>query len=181
MLIIIYALLIFVIVGSIFAVETQNLLSAVISVGVVGYGLSILFLILGAPDIAIVQIIVEIIFLVLLIRATVSMDNLDIPKRGEIFSNIIGLIFFGLFLVFAYFAYKEMPDFGDATMRVSKEYLKSGIEQTGSANYVTSIILDFRAYDTLGEVTVLFTSVLGAYTVLRRKCRKKIAEPDIED
>ena len=181
MLILIYALLIFIIVGSIFAVETQNLLSAVISVGVVGYGLSIIFLILGAPDIAIVQIIVEIIFLILLIRATVSMDNVAIPKRGETFSNIIGLIFFGLFLVFAYFAYKEMPSFGEPVMKVSSEYLKSGIERTGSANYVTSIILDFRAYDTLGEITVLFASVLGAYTILRKKTRKGLEEPDIEE
>jgi len=181
MLIVIYALLVFLIVGSIYAIETENLLSAVISVGVVGYGLSILFLFLGAPDIAIVQIIVEVIFLVLLIRATVSMDNIEIPKKGEIFANIVGLIFFGLFLVFVYFAYKELPEFGDPLMRISQEYLKSGLEKTGAANYVTAIILDFRAYDTLGEITVLFTSVLGAYTILRTKGKKKIEEPEIEE
>jgi hypothetical protein len=41
-----------------------------------------------------------------------------------------------------------------------------------------SIVLDYRAYDTLGEATVLFTSIVGAFVVLRRQGRKKVDEPD---
>ena len=48
----------FLILGSIVALEMRHLLSAVIAVGVVGLGLSILFLLLGAPDIAITQVVV---------------------------------------------------------------------------------------------------------------------------
>jgi multisubunit Na+/H+ antiporter MnhB subunit len=40
-------------------------------------------------------------------------------------------------------------------------------QETGAANIVASIVLDYRAYDTMGEVTVLFTAILGALTVLR--------------
>ena len=68
-------LMIFMIVGSVIAIETKNLLSSVISVGVVGFGLSIAFLMLGAPDIAITQMVVEILILVILIRATITTDN----------------------------------------------------------------------------------------------------------
>ena len=58
-------------------------------------------------------------------------------------------------------------------MRVAERYLsKAGVE-TGSQNIVTSIILNYRVYDTLGEVTVLSTSILGAITVLRKIGRKK--------
>ena len=46
----------------------------------------------------------------------------------------------------------------------------------GATNLVTSVILDFRAYDTLGEATVLFASVIGIMAVLRGKGRKKIEE-----
>jgi len=47
--------------------------------------------------------------------------------------------------------------------------VQTGLPATYAANIVTSVILDFRAYDTLGEATVLFTSILGALALLRRE------------
>ena len=67
---ILVALLVFVILGSVVALELRDLLSAVIAAGVVGLGLSIMFLLLGAPDIAITQVVVEVIVVTVLIRAT---------------------------------------------------------------------------------------------------------------
>jgi multicomponent Na+:H+ antiporter subunit B len=174
------ALLIFMIVGSIIAIETKNMLSSVISAGVVGSALSVAFLMLGAPDIAITQVVVEILILVILIRATVSVDNTAIEAHWDTFAVVSSLIFFGLFLVFAFLAVQDLPPFGQPLLRVSKEYLQTGLQKTGAANVVTSIVLDFRAYDTLGEATVLFTSILGAFVVLRRRGRKRRADADTE-
>ena len=173
-------LTIFMIIGSLIAVETRNLLSSVISAGVVGFSLSIAFLMLGAPDIAITQVVVEILILVILIRATITTDNTSIAKPRDTFPFVSSLIFFGLFLIFAYLAVKELPAFGEPVMKVSQAYLDSGPEQTGATNIVTAVLLDFRGYDTLGEATVLFTSVVGAFVLLRRKGRKHKAEADTE-
>jgi len=173
-------LLIFMIIGSIIAIETKSLLSSVISVGVVGFSLSIAFLMLGAPDIAITQMVVEVLILVVLIRATITTDNTELERRWDTLPLISSLIFFGLFLVFAYLALKELPRFGEPLMRVSKEYLETGPEKTGATNIVTSILLDFRAYDTVGEATVLFTSIIGAIVLLRRRGRKHKVEVGIE-
>ncbi len=68
--IIIIVLIVLMIVGALVAIETPNLLHSVISVGAVGFLLSIVFLFLSAPDLAITQIAVEVITLVLLLRAT---------------------------------------------------------------------------------------------------------------
>lgn len=173
-------LLVFMIVGSIIAIETKNLLSSVISVGVVGFSLSIMFLMLGAPDIAITQMVVEILILVILIRATITTDNTAIERHADTFSLISSLIFFGLFLIFAFLAVHELRPFGDPLMRVSKIYLSTGAERTGATNIVTGILLDFRAYDTIGEATVLFTSIVGAFVILRRRGRKHKREGDTE-
>ncbi len=173
-------LLVFMIVGSIIAIETKNLLSSVISVGVVGFSLSIMFLMLGAPDIAITQMVVEILILVVLIRATVTTDNTAIERHADTFSLISSLIFFGLFLIFAFLAVQELRPFGDPLMRVSKTYLSTGAERTGATNIVTSVLLDFRAYDTIGEATVLFTSIVGAFVILRRRGRKHKRDSDKE-
>ena len=48
---------------------------------------------------------------------------------------------------------------------------------TGAANAVTAILLDYRAYDTLGEATVIFVSIIGAYAILRRVGRTRGGEP----
>jgi multicomponent Na+:H+ antiporter subunit B len=173
-------LTIFMIIGSIIAIETKNLLSSVISVGVVGFSLSIAFLMLGAPDIAITQLVVEILILVVLIRATITMDNTAIEGRGGTFPFVTSLIFFGLFLFFAFFALKEIPRFGEPLMRVSKTYLETGAQKTHATNIVTSVLLDFRAYDTIGEATVLFVSIVGAFVILRRRGRKKKTDVDTE-
>ena len=56
---------------------------------------------------------------------------------------------------------------------VSKQYLAGTKEETGAANVVTAILLDYRAYDTLGEATVILVSVLGVYVILRPVGRRK--------
>jgi multicomponent Na+:H+ antiporter subunit B len=178
MLILFYALLIFCIVGSIIAIEIRNILASVISAGAVGMALSILFLFLGAPDIAITQVVVEIIVLIVLIRSTVSLDNTAITRHRDTFAILSSLIFFGLFLVFAFMALQGLPKFGEPLMKVASNYLRDSITQTGATNVVMGIILDYRAYDTLGEATVIFTAILGAFIVLRAKGKKRKEESD---
>jgi multicomponent Na+:H+ antiporter subunit B len=175
-----FLLLIFMIVGSIVAIETKNMLSAVISCGIVGAAVSIAFLFLCAPDIAITQVVVEILVLVILVRATISIDNTTMEAHWDTFAVVSSLIFFGLFLVFAWLAVQDLPAFGHPSMRVSQQYLETGLQKTGAANIVASIVLDFRGYDTLGEATVLFVSILGAFTILRRRGRKRRTEKDTE-
>jgi multisubunit Na+/H+ antiporter MnhB subunit len=174
------ALLIFMIVGSIIAIETKNMLSSVISCGIVGAAVSIAFLILGAPDIAITQVVVEILILVILLRATITIDNTQIEAHWDTFAVVSSLVFFGLFLVFAFLAVQELPPFGQPLLKVSKEYLQTGLAKTGAANIVAAIILDFRGYDTLGEATVIFVSILGSFVILRRRGRKRKSEADTE-
>ena len=161
-------LLLFMICAAIVAVEIEDLLSSVIAVGAVGLGLSLAFLILKAPDLAITQLVVEILCLIILIRATIKKD-LPLIRDGRWFFNTTStLLFIALFLIFAYFALKELPNFGEPAMKVAKEYIDNGLQKTGAANIVAAIILDYRGYDTLGEATILFTAVMGVLAVIRK-------------
>jgi multisubunit Na+/H+ antiporter MnhB subunit len=171
-------LLAFMIIGAIIAVETKNLLSAVISVGAVGFGLSVSFLFLRAPDLAIVQVAVEVVLLIFMIRATISRDT--IPERGHIgWPGLIGVVLLTICVfVFGVFAFRDFAEFGTPVIEAvaeapSNTYIENGLEETGASNIVTSILLDYRAYDTLGEATVLFAAVIGALAVLRGRSRSK--------
>jgi len=167
-------LLLFMIVAAIVAIEARDLLSSVIAVGAAGFALCLAFLILKAPDLAITQLVVEILILIILIRATIRRD-LPLAIEGRWFFNTIStLVFIAVFLFFAYTALRELPSFGQPIMAVAKKYLEEGTQATGAVNLVSAVILDFRAFDTLGEATVLFASVIGIMAVLRRPGRREI-------
>lgn len=164
------------IIGAIIAIEVKDLLSSVIAVGAVGLALSIVFLILKAPDVAITQLVVEILALIILIRATLKKD-LPFSTTGRWVINTIIVVSFILVLIgLGVKCLKDLPEFGYPIMKVSKTYLQEGLKRTGAVNLVSSVILDFRAYDTLGEATILFTAVVGVLAVVRKIGRKKVDE-----
>jgi len=166
-------LLLFMIFSAIVAVQLEDLLSSVIAVGAVGLGLSLAFLVLKAPDLAITQLVVEILCLIILIRATIKKD-LPFSTSGRwVFNTMSTLAFIAVFLFFAYFALRELPRFGAPIMRVAQEYVTNGLKKTGATNLVAAIILDYRGYDTLGEATILFTAVIGVLAVIRKIGRIK--------
>ncbi len=166
-------LLLFMVSAAIVAIEVDDLLSSVIAVGAVGLGLSMAFLILKAPDLAITQLVVEILCLIILIRATINKDLPLIRDGRWLFNTTSTLLFIAFFLILAYFALKDLPSFGQPIMRVAKEYIDQGLSKTGATNIVAAIILDFRGYDTLGEATILFTAVMGVLAEIRRVGRIK--------
>jgi len=164
-----YILMALMIVGALAAVEMRNLLSAVIAVGVVGLGLSIIFLLLKAPDIALTQLVVEIVAVIILIRATLTLKDSGEWLGSRPLGSLLGALFAALTVWVGIVAFKSLPAFGEPLMLVSRRYLENSATDTGAAKIVAGIILDYRAYDTLGEATVLFTAVVGVLTVMRRK------------
>ncbi len=63
-------------------------------------------------------------------------------------------------------------------MRVSETYIEKGAHHGGELSLVNEILLDYRAYDTVGEATVLFTAVIGVLAVMRRVGRKRGEKPE---
>ena len=177
-----YVLLFFMIIAAIIAVETKNLLSAVICVGAVGFGGSLLYLFLRAPDIAITQIVVEVLGLIILIRATLDRDLTFISGDREFFGTVVSIVIILVICIGGIKVFDTLPDFGTAIFdkipeAASQTYIsKAALVKTKAANIVASVILDFRAYDTLGEATVLFTSIIGATVILRKSPKKKLED-----
>ena len=66
----------------------------------------------------------------------------------------------------------DMPDWGSprspANLHVSPRYIEKTVEETAVPNMVTSVLADYRGYDTLGETTVIFTAGLSCILLIRR-------------
>lgn len=178
-----YILLGLMIVGAFVAVWVRNLLSSVITLGVIGLGVSVVFLLLKAPDIALTQLVVEIMAVIILIRSTIDRDISKTDSGARPLGTLFGLAIAVMLAVAAAGVLRVLPPFGHPLMSVSRFYPASAVQQTGAVNVVTSIILDFRGYDTLGEATILFTAVVGVVTVMRSRGRKSEHEeiPESEE
>ena len=93
--------------------------------------------------------------------------------RNVLFSAILLLFFGGLLYLAA-----DLP-FGDPLRTDMDDYfIRNAQAQTGANNVVTSIVFDFRGFDTLGEATVLFTAVLGVGMMFRKRKEDEEYEND---
>ncbi|HOC02830.1 MAG TPA: DUF4040 domain-containing protein [Candidatus Ratteibacteria bacterium] len=170
--------LVFMVIGAIIALETKDLLSSVISVGAVGVAASICFLLLGAPDIASTQLVVEVLTVIILIKATIRHDLVTIDGDREFFGLTVTLAFLFVFSLFGLRAFWSLPEFGTPGIErisaaPSNNYISSGFKQTGSSNILTAILLDYRGLDTFAELCALFAGIWGALAIMRVRSRKK--------
>ena len=173
-------MLVLMILGSIYSLNAKDLLSAVVAYGIVGFGLVISFLLLHAPDLAIVQVVVEIITLIIMIAVIINATHKE--EKGVFnFSSFfylgtVLLFVAAFFIIFAQIS-GVLSNFGQHFTRMASAYV-DGAYEAGTANIVTGILFHFRAYDTLGEATVLFTAVISVLSILRHHGKKKDASID---
>jgi len=83
---------------------------------------------------------------------------------------LLVIVAFGISLSLA-----KIP-FGVPKTKVGKHYINEGVKETGAVNIVTSVVVSYRGFDTLGEVTVLFIAAIGLGVVLSASRKKAMRE-----
>ena len=83
--------------------------------------------------------------------------------RAFLFSAILLVLFGGLLYIATDLSFGQPP-----VSDMDDYFINQAQVQTGANNVVTSIVFDFRAFDTLGEATVLFAAVLGVGMMFRK-------------
>ena len=153
----------------VFAVFTRGRLTAILAMGVVGYGIGLLYLFYGAVDLAITQFLAETILMVLFV-----MVMLKLPKFGVVSGKISRLrdivisiavgVMVTLVVLNARFInlYEPVSDF----------FAANSYTQAHGRNIVNVILVDFRALDTLGEITVLTLAAVGVYALFNIRVKK---------
>lgn len=105
------------------------------------------------------------------LRPVVKAQQIEIRLFDKLYP-VIAVILGGIISAVLIITASCLPRYGEETAPVNNEvaerYLDSGAEETGAANLIAGVILDYRAFDTLGESHVLFTAV-GAVLILLLK------------
>lgn len=89
--------------------------------------------------------------------------------------QVVGLIL--LLVLVAFLVWGMLPpimhDFGYPPSDMDDYIIENAQEETGSNNVVASVVFDYRALDTYGEATILFTAVMGVLLLLRTRKRNE--------
>jgi multicomponent Na+:H+ antiporter subunit A len=161
-----------IVVGSaVAAAVTRRRFAAALCVGVTGYGMAGLFVLQGAPDLALTQITVEtltvVVFVVVLRRLP---DRFSPPtdravNRSRILvASAVAVMVFGFALVAG----------GSRTADpISREMIERALPDAHGRNIVNVILVDFRGFDTMGEITVLATAAIGSVALARAVRRRE--------
>jgi multicomponent Na+:H+ antiporter subunit A len=152
-------------IAAVATVRARNRLSAIISLGVVGVTVTLYFIFFSAPDLALTQLLIELLTVVLLVLVffRVKPDRLPRAPRRVLAYQIFVAAAMGLFgftLVLLNAGIQVAPTISPYFSRFSVAYGKGG-------NIVNVILVDFRGYDTLGEMTVLAIAAIGGFALLR--------------
>ncbi len=154
-------------VGALVATKVRSLVAALIGVGIVGYGWALLFVLNGAPDLALTQFAVETLVLVVIMAVLLRLPTRTEPTRspGERRFDALIATGFALVVFIGLAAMLALPF--DA--RISEFYGQTSYTEALGHNVVNVVIVDYRALDTLGEIAVVAFATMGAWALLRRR------------
>ncbi|MFP7493560.1 hydrogen gas-evolving membrane-bound hydrogenase subunit E [Terribacillus saccharophilus] len=145
---------------------SKRKLTAVIILGVVGYGLSLLFVLFRAPDLALTQLSIETITVVLFLSCFRHLPELKQDKKAKLskkITNIIIASLCGLMMMLVGLAAYSQRLFPT----ISGYFVDNSYKLGGGDNIVNVILVDFRGLDTLFEITVLAIAALGIYSLIK--------------
>jgi multicomponent Na+:H+ antiporter subunit A len=153
------------VVAAIGVLLTTSRLTAIISVGVVGYVLALFFVIFRAPDLALTQLVVETVSVALFLLCFYHLPKLkkEISRVRFKMTNLLVSLGVGIIvtlLALSAHSTKLFPSISDFYMKYS--YVKAG-----GKNMVNVILVDFRGFDTLLEILVLGIAALGVYSLIK--------------
>lgn len=141
-------------------------IGAVVAMGVIGYGLALIFVDFGAPDLAMTQFLIETMTVILFVWVIYRLPNLKVEfARPLLLRNALVAVASGVLMSILVLVALSVRQ----GSRLSGFFAENSYVMAHGRNIVNVIIVDFRALDTLGEITVLALAGVGVYTLLKLK------------
>jgi len=153
------------------AVLVQMRFAAALFLGGVGYAVAVLFAMRGAIDLALTQLLVETLSVVIFLLALRVMPRRFSPSPRWNPRSLRMAIAAAVGIAVPLFALAVNGAGGGPS--VSQEYFARSVEEAGGRNVVNVILVDFRGFDTMGEITVLAVAALGVANLVRAAERER--------
>lgn len=145
--------------------STTRLLS-ICALGIIGSGVAVLFLVFGAIDVAITQLMVETLFVVLIATVLVKLPHFpgkQHPRKAGTFRDASIAVVAGVVMTIITLGVSLTP----LDMSVTHFFEDNSLTKAYGRNIVNVILVDFRALDTLGEIAVVATAAMAVIALLK--------------
>jgi len=162
-------LVVLILLATVATVLARSRLAAIAALGVVGYGVALVFVLFGAPDVAMTQFLVETLTVILFVLVFYHLPESPVLSsplargRDALIGATVGALMAALVLI-ATDVQLHPP--------ISAYFVEHSLPDAHGRNLVNVILVDFRGLDTLGEITVLAAAGVGVYALLKLRARK---------
>jgi multicomponent Na+:H+ antiporter subunit A len=163
------ALAVLILLATLMATFTSSRLGAVAALGVVGFGIALIYILFGAPDLAMTQFLIETLMVILFVLVFYVLPRFAIlsSPRARARDGVVAVCAGALMTLFVMIAtgVQYRP-------QISEYFAENSVPRAHGHNIVNVILVDFRALDTLGEITVLALAAVGVYALLKLRLAK---------
>lgn len=164
-------LALFVVVGSISILFSKSRLTSIILLGAVGYTVSLFYVLFRAPDLALTQLVIETISVALFLVCFYHLPKLGKDESRLRFKLTNGIISVGVGAVVTMIALSAHSN--KLFDSIFHFYVDNTYEKAAGKNMVNVILVDFRGFDTLFEITVLSIASLGIYGMIKLRMNRR--------
>ncbi|MCG7408794.1 Na+/H+ antiporter subunit A [Paenibacillus sp. ACRRX] len=147
-----------------------NRILAIVALGALGYMVSMFFVIFRAPDLALTQMVVETVTTVLFLLCFYHLPKLtkSIERIPFKLTNLVISIAMGLTV-----ALLALSANGHKLFEPISSFFENAFELAGAKNIVNAILVDFRGFDTMLEISVLVIAGLGVYIFVHQRSKRR--------
>jgi multicomponent Na+:H+ antiporter subunit A len=158
-----------IIASTILVITSDSRLKAIVALGVVGFAMGIIFILYSAPDLALTTFAIETLTVILFVLVLYKLPKyLKFSKpvvkiRDAIIAGSVGIFMMMIVL---------LVTAGEMQSELKKYFAEASLPEGKGRNIVNVILVDFRAIDTLGEITVLAVAAIGVYALLKLRLKE---------
>ncbi len=161
---------VFAVVAALGVILSRKRMGGVAILGITGVAITLTYVTFGAPDLALTQLLIEVLSVVLFVLVFSHLPALNVAStRLNKVRDAAVAILFGTTMCALVLGVLSVPK----PQEISAYYGKNAYVDAHGKNVVNVIIVDYRALDTLGEITVLCVAALGVHSLIRFRPVKK--------
>jgi multicomponent Na+:H+ antiporter subunit A len=170
------------VISTITILVTKSRLTAIIALGAVGYTVALFFILFKAPDLALTQLVIETVSVALFLGAFYHLPKMNTHEKGKedrrfrLGNFIIALGIGVLVTLIAISSHSQK-----LMLSISQYYKDTVYTEAGGKNIVNVILVDYRGFDTLFEISVLTIASLGIIGMITLRLAKKKGDRKIEN
>ncbi len=147
-------------------VLASSRLAAITAMAFIGYSMALLFIFFGAPDLAMTQFLVDTLIVILLVLVFPGLpESLRLSSKTSRLRDGLFAVLFGTLVCILVLLATSVPK----SQELAQFYAQHSVPKAHGSNIVNVILVDFRGFDTLGEITVLAMAGIGVFALLKRK------------